>query len=938
MFEKYVVANKLVVFVLVFNSFNFFSQLIKPRCLDGNCKNKSGTYIYSDSSIYVGEFNDRFKSGLGKISYRNKSFYEGQWLNDKRHGRGIYVDSVGNKYEGNWADDKESGKGKYTDKKGNVYEGTWINGELLGSITIQYRNKNFYQGDYNQGLNGKGKFRYADGSVYTGSFIKNKRSGFGEMIYNFGLTYRGNWVSNEVEGIGDFLETKSQLKIASGKWKTEKTKEGDSKFLTDSGYLVCYLANKNLYYGNSLNGTFDGKGHLVFSNGEIYDGSFSNGKFNGNGKYIYKDKSDYSGEWKDNLKNGFGVQINADKSVIEGYWSSDVYVGLKTNYERLGQISCDKFPRLVLQNKFLIIENRLNDKKFNLINEYKNFEFQIIEGELILEGNNYGASINSKEQKPIILIKDQKNKKKLFKEGFNFSSEFVYDDIYKINNSRFLLTVIRSGLKGNNSEDINSEFQEELFGLIDENGKELLKPIFSRIELLDSSLFIVCYNKLWGLCSDKGLITKLKYTQIWKPNEGFLRVNLYNKEGFIDLEGNEVISPKYDLVEVFSDGLAVVYLGNNYGYVNKMGQEIIPINSQFDASESFDNDFYEDDMLSLGRSYRSFKNGFAKIIINGKYGIIKKDGSKLFNETFDGIFISDKKNKKGQVLFIVRKDLKTTDFINNQLNGIINEKGGVEIDYLFHKIYEFNDCILTARNTDFGLINKYGSEVFTPKFKNPTNHMSCELCRSNENLMNQDSLLIVEMNGKYGLVNLNGKFILECKYDRINSNFSYDNSSFGFYQIELNNMFGLVNNKGEVIVPIRNEGGSGDYGYFSFNNGEEEFLVNKYGKEIFRCFDCTWKSKTLDNYFLILTKDEVGRRNITKIINENGKLISDSVYSDVEFIKDTEFIIVRSNNKFGLIDLNGNVVIDIKFDSIEYLGNNLCQLNLNGQCEVIKFP
>uniref|UniRef100_UPI00404A1350 TonB family protein n=2 Tax=Flavobacterium sp. TaxID=239 RepID=UPI00404A1350 len=314
------------ILISLFSSFAF-TQTIKPRCLEGNCKNKIGTYLYSDSSIYVGSFSDKLRNGQGKITYKSGATYEGEWVNDKRHGQGVFIDSLKNKYEGAWLEDKENGAGKYTDAKGNVYEGTWTNGELKGYITLRYRNKNLYEGEYDKGLRGKGKFTYADGSVYTGNFAKNKRSGYGEMSYHFGLTYKGNWVSNEIEGQGDFIDTKSQRKLASGIWKTEKSKEGDLILLCSDGYMVCYYANKDLYFGQSANLLPHGEGFMGYANGERYEGKFDSGKYNGYGRYLYKDKSEYKGEWKNGQRDGFGTLVKKDKAEEKGYWKKGKYLG-----------------------------------------------------------------------------------------------------------------------------------------------------------------------------------------------------------------------------------------------------------------------------------------------------------------------------------------------------------------------------------------------------------------------------------------------------------------------------------------------------------------------------------------------------------------------------------------------------------------------------------
>ncbi len=45
------------------------------------------------------------------------------------------------------------------------------------------------------------------------------------------------------------------------------------------------------------------------------------------------------------------------------------------------------------------------------------------------------------------------------------------------------------------------------------------------------------------------------------------------KFGFIDKDGIEIIAPKYDRADEFYEGLALIQIENNLGYINKQGLE-----------------------------------------------------------------------------------------------------------------------------------------------------------------------------------------------------------------------------------------------------------------------------------------------------------------------------------------------------------------------------
>lgn len=48
-----------------------------------------GTYFYSNSAVYEGEWAEDQRSGWGRMYYENGDIYEGEWMKDKNHGQGI---------------------------------------------------------------------------------------------------------------------------------------------------------------------------------------------------------------------------------------------------------------------------------------------------------------------------------------------------------------------------------------------------------------------------------------------------------------------------------------------------------------------------------------------------------------------------------------------------------------------------------------------------------------------------------------------------------------------------------------------------------------------------------------------------------------------------------------------------------------------------------
>ncbi len=89
---------------------------------------------------------------------------------------------------------------------------------------------------------------------------------------------------------------------------------------------------------------------------------------------------------------------------------------------------------------------------------------------------------------------------------------------------------------------------------------------------------------------------------------GLARVKKDHKWGYIDTVGNIVIPIKYQQVENFSDGLARVRLGRKWGLFDSTGKEL--------RKPTFD---------FIGE----FVNGIAKILLEGEEYFMNKEGMRV---------------------------------------------------------------------------------------------------------------------------------------------------------------------------------------------------------------------------------------------------------------------------------------------------------------------
>lgn len=81
-----------------------FSGSLSAQCVEGDCKNGTGKYIYKDqSSTYFGDFQSGLPHGTGTCEFANGDEYVGEWQHGKFSGKGILHLSDGSQLNGLWS-------------------------------------------------------------------------------------------------------------------------------------------------------------------------------------------------------------------------------------------------------------------------------------------------------------------------------------------------------------------------------------------------------------------------------------------------------------------------------------------------------------------------------------------------------------------------------------------------------------------------------------------------------------------------------------------------------------------------------------------------------------------------------------------------------------------------------------------------------------------
>ena len=267
--------------------------------------------------------------------------------------------------------------------------------------------------------------------------------------------------------------------------------------------------------------------------------------------------------------------------------------------------------------------------------------------------------------------------------------------------------------------------------------------------------------------------------------------------------------------------------------------------------------------------------------------------------------------------------------------GVINNKGELVVDTTYDEMitipnpekaifvctYNVND---ETEEYKTKIINDKNEELFTGYDKVE----SIENFDSKQNLWFEKNLLRVQKNGKYGLIDLDGKTVLNVEYDSILALKSVEEN----LKISKNGKYGIVNNQGQIIVPteysdvqVLKEGYSNEYKIID-ENGKQgiistsgTIIVNPQYDEIKYINSNEIYSAKIDNKW--------------NLINKKGEVLNNN-YDDYTYLKG-DYVIAQKDGKYGIITTNGDVKIEPTYEELKYAFSVYYIAKLNSKYGII---
>ena len=266
----------------------------------------------------------------------------------------------------------------------------------------------------------------------------------------------------------------------------------------------------------------------------------------------------------------------------------------------------------------------------------------------------------------------------------------------------------------------------------------------------------------------------------------------------------------------------------------------------------------------------------------------------------------------------------------NQKYGVIDKNGNIviEAEYEAVQIPNPSKAIFVCVKEYNENTKEYETVVYNEKkevlFSNYKNVQAISIYTNVNSTPYEKSVLTYKENGKYGLINLEGKQITKPVYDEISS----INYKEGTFLVKQNDLEGIINMKGKVIIKCEYESVTSD-NYYSENGNNKQagFIVSKKTEDGYRYGYANYRGT------IILNPIYTQLERVTEIANEKGvyfiafkngqagllknnKEILNYEYEDIQYNVLGSIFVTKRNGKYGAVNQEGTTVIYPEYDNV----------------------
>lgn len=296
---------------------------------------------------------------------------------------------------------------------------------------------------------------------------------------------------------------------------------------------------------------------------------------------------------------------------------------------------------------------------------------------------------------------------------------------------------------------------------------------------------------------------------------------------------------------------------------------------------------------------------YVSVFENNKWGVIDNKGNKIIDSEYNEMVIVPDKNKP---LFVCMYDV---DYNNESYKTKVLDEKGKEIltEYKMVEplentdgttIWYENNILKFKEGNKYGLINFDGKVILDAEYDNIYA------------LQGVEKSIIIEKDGKKGLVSTSlGELVIPAEYLEISSlSETYEN---GYIVKDANNRFGIIGADGATILNIKYDDIkkiSGNKYYVVVENSTLE-VVDSTGKVILNSGFDSIEEIAIDN-FIIIKNSKYG------VISKDGNVVIEPQYENLKYSYADNYI-AQKEGKYGIIDTSGNTKLDFTYERISYI-------------------
>lgn len=259
----------------------------------------------------------------------------------------------------------------------------------------------------------------------------------------------------------------------------------------------------------------------------------------------------------------------------------------------------------------------------------------------------------------------------------------------------------------------------------------------------------------------------------------------------------------------------------------------------------------------------------------------------------------------------------------NEKWGVIDQTGKIIIEPTYDEMITIpsvkNDLFICVYDVDY-TNDTYKTKVIDSKNKEKfTGYDLVEVIEnkdSNNILWYEEEVLKVNKDGKYGLIDYNGKEILPIQYDSIEALEGVKNS----FVIKKEEKVGLCDNRGDIIIEpeykeIKAIGDDYKNGYVVVNSDNKYGLIDFTKQIILETKYEEVKPVVASNMYVVKENGKL------KVINKDLETLVENKFDDVKQLNNENIVFVK-NKKYGIMNVEGNIKTKAEYDSIEYIFDN----------------